>query len=307
MPTASVILITYNSADFITDCLSSVEKVTGIGDAEIIVWDNASTDKTVSIIKKKFPKIILHESLKNLGFGKAINKAVAEIATGKYIVLLNPDTQVSKKWLSELLKTFETKKNVGAVNSKTKIMIDGKEFIQNAGNYLFYDGHSRDRGAVITKDRQQLYESDSDYYNTATKVSAFSGVSVAIPRELFLQLGGFDEHMFMYYEDTDFSLRLQKHGYDIWYQPTSELSHIHSASSEEWSEFFVFHTELNRLLLVWKHFSFWRITIEMTKYKLSMFKQLLKLKRRGLTRFKVLLYIGAYLPYLLLYRLRGQK
>ncbi|NCS97987.1 MAG: glycosyltransferase family 2 protein [Candidatus Pacebacteria bacterium] len=306
MPTASIILISFNSAEFIGTCLASLQKVTGIADAEIIVWDNASTDDTVSLIKKKFPKLLLHESPKNLGFGKAINRA-AKIATGKYLVLLNPDTQVEQNWLQPLLSTFTSETKVGAVNSKTKIVIDGSEYIQNAGNYVFYDGHSRDRGAVITKDRQQEYESDSTYYNTAKKVAAFSGVSVALPRKLFLEMGGFDERLFMYYEDTDFSLRLAKKGYDIWYQPKSELKHIHSASSEEWSEFFVYHTELNRLLLVWKHFSFMRVLSEINKYKLSLLYQLVKGKKRGLTRIKVIAKILTLIPGLIMYRFKGSQ
>lgn len=304
MPKASIILVTYNSEDFISDCLSTLQNVSGIDDAEIIVWDNASTDKTVSVIRKKFPNIILHESKENLGFGTAVNSA-ATLATGKYLILLNPDTQVATNWLRPLLNTFTSYPNVGAVNSKTKIVIVGSEYIQNAGNYLFYDGHSRDRGAVITKERQQLYEKDSSYYNTPTKVDAFSGVSVALPRKLFLEMGGFDEHMFMYYEDTDFSLRLKKRGYDCWYQPKSELKHIHSASSDEWSEFFVYHTELNRLLFVGKHFPLARWMTEITKYKISMVYQLLKLKRRGFTRFRVLLKLAASFPYILLFRMRG--
>lgn len=306
MPKASIILVTYNSANFISQCLDSLSCAHGIEDAEIIVWDNASTDKTVSVIKKKFPYVTLLESNENLGFGKAVNKAAAQ-ATGKYIVLLNPDTQVEKNWLRPLLNTFTKYPNVGAVNSKTKIVTDGSEYIQNAGNYLFYDGHSRDRGAVITKDRQQLYEKDSQYYNMPTKVDAFSGVSVALPRKLFLDMGGFDEHMFMYYEDTDFSLRLKKRGYDVWFQPKSELKHIHSASSQEWSEFFVYHTELNRLLFVSKHFSIVRVLMEIAKYKLSTAYQLLKLKRRGLTRVAVLLALAYAFPYIVLYRLKGAK
>ena len=306
MPTASIILVTYNSAEFISNCLTSLQQVSGSDDAQIIVWDNASTDTTVALIKKKFPKIELLESNKNLGFGRAINRA-AKHATGKYIVLLNPDTQVEKNWLRPLLNTFKTHTKVGAVNSKTKIVIACSEYIQNAGNHLFHDGHSRDRGAVITKDRQQLYEEDSPYYNTPRIVDAFSGVSVAFPRKLFLEMGGFDEHLFMYYEDTDLSLRLKKQGYDIWYQPQSELKHIHSASSKEWSEFFVYHTELNRLLFLCKHFSIAYIFREIFTYKLSTMKQLLKLKRRGLTRVKVLLNLVVCFPYLIAFRLRGLR
>ena len=182
-------------------------------------------------------------------------------------------------------------------------MIDGQDYIQNAGNYVFHDGHSRDRGAVITKERQQYYEKDTQYYKKETQLAAFSGVSVAIDRKVFLKLGGFDEHMFMYYEDTDMSMRLLKAGYSIWYQPQSELTHLHSASSEEWSDFFVYHTELNRLLFLWKHFSLKTILTETFTYKLSALFQFIKLKKRFFTRVKVLLQLSQNIPYLLGYRI----
>ncbi len=305
MTKASIIIITYNSAEFIGRCLRSVKHVKGVEHCETIVWDNASSDSTILKIKKQFPDILIHTSEKNLGFAAAVNRA-AELANSKYIVLLNPDTVVDPNWLQPLLRSFKVHPNVGAVNAKTKISIDGQDFIQNAGNYVFHDGHSRDRGAVITKDRQQLYENDSEYYAKETELAAFSGVSVAIDRKIFLELGGFDEHMFMYYEDTDFSLRLLKAGYSIWYQPKSELNHVHSASSEEWSSFFVYQTELNRLLFLWKHFPLGTVLTETFKYKLSALYQLIKLKKRFFTRVKVLVQLTRNLPYLLRYRITGK-
>lgn len=306
MSTASILIVTYNSAAFISECLHSLQKVQEIALAEVLIHDNASTDDTVLRIKSTFSPTQLVESETNLGFAKAVNM-LAALAQKDYLVLLNPDTVVEPFWLESLLKTFSAHKRVGAVNSKTKILLDGKEYIQNAGNYLFHDGHSRDRGAVVTADKRQLYETDSSYYQQETEIPAVSGVSLAIPRKLFSQIGGFDEHMFMYYEDTDLSIRLKKLGYHLWYQPRSQLTHLHSASSKEWSEFFVYHTELNRLLLVGKHFPLGTVITETVKYKFSMLAQLLKGKKRFFTRLKVLLAVTANLAYLISYRMKEKK
>lgn len=296
----SIVLISYNSADFLDSCLDSLKKVDGLKQAEVLLWDNNSSDSTISIAQKyDFVKII--ESDKNLGFGRAVNEA-ADMATGEYLVLLNPDTQVDKNWLLGLYQTFTTHDRVGAANSKTMISIDGKAFIQNAGNYVFADGYSRDRGAVVTKDHRQLYELDSVFYNQEKEVMAFSGVSVMIKRNLFTKLGGFDEHMFMYYEDVDLSLRLKKLGYSIWYQPMSTLLHLHSASSKEWSSFFILQTELNRLLFVWKHFSLKRAIFELLKFKLSALKMLFSGNRLFLTKIQVLIKFSLNFLYLLTYR-----
>lgn len=304
MTQASILLVTYNSATFIASCLRSLDSVVGIKNAEILVWDNNSSDETVNIIQKEFPKVLVTTSLKNIGFGKAVNN-LAKTANGEYLVLLNPDTQVDKNWLRPLLDTLDNNKNIAAVNSKTKIIIKNKPYIQNAGSYLFHDGHARDRGAVVTEHKEQLYEPDSDYFNKAIEVSAFSGVSVAIKKELFLKLGGFDERMFLYYEDTDLSIRLKKVGYKIWYQPKSELTHIHSASSIEWSDFFVFHTELNRLQLLLKHFKLKIILIELFFYFLSTIFQLVKFKKRFFIRALILLHLLKNAPYLILYRIKN--
>lgn len=302
MKKASIIVVTYNSTKFISQCLASLKSVKGIDDCEIIVWDNASIDGTVKLITKGFPNITLQSCKHNLGFAQAVNNA-AQIANGKYLVLLNPDTTVEKEWLLSLIQTFNQHEKVGAVNSKTKIVISGKKYIQNAGSVLFSDGHARDRGAVVTDFKEQLYETDSEYYSNEREVDAFSGVSVAIPRELFLELGGFDKNMFLYYEDTDLSIRLKRFGYSIWYQPKSKLTHIHSASSKEWSEFFIFHTELNRLLLIWKHFPLKTVLIETALYKASVFFQIIKNRRRFFTRLKVLFTLITKLTYLLHYRI----
>lgn len=305
MKQATIIFISHNSEQFISNCLSSVLKATDISDSEIVVWDNASTDTTVPLIKRKFPTVTVLESATNIGFAAAVNK-VAQMAKSKYLVLLNPDTRVEKNWLTALLNTFSKDKKIAAVNSKIKIIRNKKEYIQNAGSYLFDDGHARDRGAVVTDAKEQLYEPDGDYYSFSTQVDAFCGASTAINTEVFLNLGGFDERMFLYYEDTDLSIRMRKAGYTIVFQPKSEVLHLHAASSKEWSDFFIFHTELNRLLVLWKHFPIKKVLSETLLYKLSAIFQLVKFNKRFLTRMKVLFSLLTNIPYLLKFRLENQ-
>ena len=104
---ASVIIVTYNHEDYIKDCLSSVL----INDPfEVIVVDNCSIDKTVEIIKEKFPEVKLIKNQKNLGYSGGNNLGVKH-AKGKYVVILNPDTRVDENWLEELLKPLRDHKN----------------------------------------------------------------------------------------------------------------------------------------------------------------------------------------------------
>ncbi len=298
----SIIIITYNSKDYILKCLKSIYKVNGINKAEIIVLDNNSYDNSVFLIQKYYPEVKVIESKINLGFGAGVNKAVKS-ALGKYIVLLNPDVEVDKNWLNPLIKHLTTHKDTVAVNSKTFIKINNKKYIQNAGNYIFSDGHGRDRGAVVTIDHQQLYEQDSIYYQQSKQIPAFSGVSVAIKKNIFQKFHGFDENMFLYYEDSDLSLRFKKTGYQIWYEPKSTLTHTHSASSVEWSAFFIYQTELNRLIFLLKHFSISIIIKEVFRYQLATLKQLLTLNKRFFLRIRVLTRIFFTLPHIIKYRM----
>jgi len=126
------------------------------------------------------------------------------------------------------------------------------DLIQNAGNFIFSDGYGRDRGAEII-DNKQFYEADRGQYNNEESVPSFCGAGVVLNKEALKDVGLFDEKFFMYYEDDDLSLRMKKKGWEIVYCPKAIIRHIHSASSKEWSPFFVFNVERNRLLLVAKH------------------------------------------------------
>lgn len=185
--------------------------------------------------------------------------------------------------------------------------------VTNAGNVVFSNGQGRDRGAVVAG-HQQTYELDNEFYNKLTEVTAFCGASALVRADLFKKLGGFDEDFFMYYEDVDYSLRLQRLGYKILYQPKSVVYHHHAASSGEWSSFFILQVEKNHMLFLLKHFPLSTFIsrylhqivltgvtfIKMIKWRLKEHWDLFdELKVKTKTRFEILKQVVLTLPAML--------
>jgi GT2 family glycosyltransferase len=128
----------------------------------------------------------------------------------------------------------------------TLTVADGAEYVDvvnNAGGIVLYNGYGADRG---------FQEMDRGQYDEPTQVFSACGNGMVIRAEAGREVGWFDDDFFMYYEDTDLSWRLRRNGWDIWYEPTAVLRHIHSASSKEWSPRWVFHVDRNRLLMLVK-------------------------------------------------------
>jgi len=118
------------------------------------------------------------------------------------------------------------------------------DVVNNVGSIVTADGYGADRG---------YQEADRGQYGDLEDVFAFCGGSVAFRREALLDVGYFDDDFFMYYEDTDLSWRFRAAGWRVVYEPKSVTRHIHSASSVEWSPFFTYHVDLNRLLMLTKN------------------------------------------------------
>lgn len=126
--------------------------------------------------------------------------------------------------------------------------------IQNSGVVVFKNGFGRDRGAVVETNHTQFYELDSKFFNKPCEVISFCGGSAILRKDLFIKEGLFDPSFFMYYEDVDLSLKFQRKGLKVFYEPKSIVYHIHAGTSEEWSPLFTFNVEKNRLAVILKHF-----------------------------------------------------
>ncbi len=127
-----------------------------------------------------------------------------------------------------------------------------RSVVQNAGSELLADGSSRDRGTLITGGSPYA-DWDGDRYAEAQDVFSLCGAGVLLRREPLLAAGGFDERMFMYYEDTDLAYRLRRRGGRVRYEPGSVIRHHHAALAGEWSPFFLEQVTRNRIYVLLKH------------------------------------------------------
>jgi GT2 family glycosyltransferase len=123
---------------------------------------------------------------------------------------------------------------------------------QNTGSLVFPSGAGRDRGTLV-RGVDVLYETDCGRYSQLEEIFAGCGASLLMRRTMIAQIGSLDDDFFMYYEDTDISWRAWLGGWKVVYAPQALVPHIHCGTTKEWSPFFVFLTERNRLAMVFKN------------------------------------------------------
>lgn len=219
MPELSVIIVTYNSEDFIEECLESLYKNLGQIETEIIVVDNASTDKTVSLVEEKFPQIKLIKNEINVGFGRGHNLGL-KASLGKYKLLLNPDVFLTQD-LSSVLRYFQSESKIGILG--VKLLFPSREiqphiagWQYNLANLLL--AHLGLGGKAWTS-------------KVPLQVDWVTGAFFLFRQELHQTLADFDEKFFLYFEDQDYCLRARKAGWQVVYYPLYEALHYHGPSS----------------------------------------------------------------------------
>jgi len=228
----SVIILNYNVRYFLEQCILSVQKALEGIDGEIIVIDNASSDDSCDMMKTKFPHIKLIENTVNLGFPKGNNIGVAQ-AKGEYICILNPDTVVAEDTFVKIL------------NSKFRIQnpeigIIGCKLIDGTGNFLPESKRGVPSPWVAFTKIFGLYKISNyfgRYYaqhlseNESGKVDILVGAFMMMKRELYLEVGGFDENCFMYSDDIDLSYLVLKTGKSNYYFHDTSVIHYKGEST----------------------------------------------------------------------------
>lgn len=231
----SVIILNYNVRYFLEQCVLSVQRALEGIDGEIIVVDNASSDDSCRMIKEKFPTITLIENNENLGFPKGNNIGV-EQAKGEYICILNPDTVVAEDTFTKILKSK-------VESQKSKVGIVGCKLIDGSGKFL----PECKRGVptpwvAFTKifGLYKLFPKTSwfnQYYamhlneNQSGEVDILVGAFMVMKRNLYLEVGGFDEDCFMYSDDIDLSYLVKKAGYSNYYFADTTVIHYKGEST----------------------------------------------------------------------------
>ena len=221
-PDVSILVPVHNHVRYTLSCLGSLLAHATRNSFEIIIGDDCSTDLTNKIGLLAIPGVHYHRHPTNLGFLENCN-ALALLAQGDYLVLLNNDTVPLPGWLDNLIDTLKTDACVGLVGSKL-IYPDGR--LQEAGSVIWDDASGWNWG-----NRQDPQDPE---YNYRRDVDYCSGASIALRSSVWRDLGGFDSQRYQnaYYEDTDLAFRIRElKGLRVIYQPLSHLIHFEGVSS----------------------------------------------------------------------------
>ncbi|MEN9322256.1 MAG: hypothetical protein RL699_36 [Bacteroidota bacterium] len=229
----SVIILNYNVRYFLEQCVRSVQAAIQDLDAEIIVVDNDSSDDSCAMMKSIFPEILLIENTTNVGFPKGNNIGVAQ-AKGEFICILNPDTVVAEDTFTKLFDFVQEKSNLGMVGcqlidgsgqflpeSKRGIPTPWVAFTKITGLYKFFPSWS-----ICTQ-----YYAQHLLPNQTGKVEILVGAFMFMRKEVYLEVGGFDEGCFMYADDIDLSYSVLQKGYQNWYFADTTVIHYKGEST----------------------------------------------------------------------------
>jgi len=229
----SVIILNYNVRYFLELCVLSVEKAIQNLEAEIIVVDNNSSDDSCAMIRSRFPAIKLIQNKENVGFPKGNNIGVSQ-AQGDYICILNPDTVVAEDTFEKVLAFANKQSNLGIVGCK---LIDGTgKFLPESkrGIPTPWVAFTKILGLYRWFPKSSIF---NQYYaqhlseNQMGKVEILVGAFMLMKRELYNELGGFDENCFMYSDDVDLSYMALQQGKSNYYFPETTVIHFKGEST----------------------------------------------------------------------------
>jgi O-antigen biosynthesis protein len=219
VPRYSIVIPVYEQHLFTFNCLKSLGEHTDLSDAEIIVVDDSSPT-TVAATLPNVTGVRLVRNPENLGFIGSCHQG-ADLARGQMLVMLNNDTQVTQGWLTALQAVFDQQPETGLVGARL-VYPDGS--LQEAGGIVWQDGSAWNWGRGDDPDRP--------IYNYLREADYCSGACVAIRRDDWVALGGFDRaYKPAYYEDTDLAFRVRAAGKRVYYQPQCTIVHFEGASS----------------------------------------------------------------------------
>jgi len=219
MVRCSIIIPVYNCASLTRQCLNTLlAGYSGCVEIEIIVVDDASTDKTQQLLANFGDKIRAVTHTANTGFARACNDGAA-VATGEYQIFLNNDTIPQGGWLESLVSYADSHPRAAIIGSK---LLFPNDMIQHAGVVIGQDHNPHHLYAGFPANHPAV--------NKSRRFQIVSAACMLIRRQVFEQLGGFDTSFHNGYEDVDLCLRLDERGYEVHYCHESVLYHLGSVS-----------------------------------------------------------------------------
>ena len=228
----SIIIVGYNSSEPLTECFRSLEACPDRVTREIILVDNASTDRTVEMVREAFPAVHVYANTANVGLSRAVNRGIRE-SRGRYVLVLNPDVEVAAGSLDALVGFMDATPTAGLAGSKL-LNSDGTLQMSCRSFYTFWTLLLRRTvlGKIFRRSRSIRHHLMLDYdHATAREVDWVLGACMVVRREALADVGGMDERFFLYFEDVDWCYRMWRGGWTVWYVPDSVMHHRHARDS----------------------------------------------------------------------------
>ncbi len=221
-PLVSIVIIGWRRAPYLLDCLRSIAASVREVSYEVVLVLNEPAPDLEGRIERHVRGATVLRTRANLGFGGANNLGASK-ARGRFLVFLNDDTTVDPNWLEALVDLIERRPSVAAVGSKI-LLTDGT--LQEAGSVIWSDGWTFTVGRGLPGDTKR--------FDFERRVDYSSACSMLIRRDVFNELGGFDDTFYpAYFEDADLAMKLAQTSWQFWFQPRSVVHHRESASTNE--------------------------------------------------------------------------
>lgn len=238
----SVVIPNYNGERYLKTCLDALSRQT-FHSYETIVVDNGSNDGSCKVVENSYPSVKLLRLPNNYGFSRAVNEGIKR-ASGEYVVLLNNDTEVTEEWLSNLIGCIERNRNLFSCSSKM-IRYHDREIIDDAGDEYTILGWAYKRG---DGEQASKYSLNNEVFSSCAGAAIYR-------KEIFNEIGYFDERFFAYLEDVDICYRAKAYGYENMYCSNAIVYHVGSATSggSKYNSFKVKLSARNSVYVVYKN------------------------------------------------------
>ena len=232
----SIIIVNFNAGDLIGNCIASIIRETTISDYEIIVVDNDSSDGSVDKIKQQFPSVQVIETGINAGFA-AGNNVGFEVATGDYILVLNPDTEITGAAIDDTLAYMDNNVDLGALGCKV-LGNDNKHqpsLLRFPSLLGIFINTFIPYNMMLTLDCLDRFHYDKIDLEMAQDVEVIVGCFMLVPRAVIDEVGGMDDDFFMFCEEVEWCWRISQSGKKIRYMPDNTIMHYEGGCSSQLS------------------------------------------------------------------------
>ena len=239
----SIITVNYNG---LNDTCALIDSIPFNEDMEVIVVDNGSRENEASMLQTQYPYIKTIRSDQNLGFAGGNNLGI-KVAIGRFLYLINNDTVFKYFNPQALIKRLETSPKIGMVCPKIRFAWDN--------NPIQFAGYTPLSTMTVRNRAIGFGEEDNGQYDTPHQTPYAHGAAMMLKREVVNKVGFMPECYFLYYEELDWSMMINRAGYEIWYEPASTIYHKESQSTGQNSPLRTYYITRNRLLLVKRNYT----------------------------------------------------